>query len=147
MNERPQPQWPTEEERALLRASFMRLIPHSEEVSERVYSRLFADHPTLRKLFPSDLYSQQEKLVSMLASAVDALEDPDAFIQTCRDLGKRHIDYGAEPGHYPVVGTLLLEELGAALNPPISAQELELWKKLYNLVAIEMLRGVGQTMP
>jgi hemoglobin-like flavoprotein len=147
MNGMPVPEWPTEEERAMLRASFMRLIPHSEEVSERVYTRLFSDHPSLRRLFPSDLYSQQEKLVSMLASAVDALEDPEAFVATCRDLGRRHVDYGAEPGHYPVVGTLLLEELGAALNPPITAQELELWNKLYNLVAIEMLKGAGQTTP
>lgn len=129
----------------LLRNSFMRLLPLSEEVSEKVYTRLFADHPSLRKLFPSDLYSQQEKLVSMLASAVDALDDPAVFEETCRDLGKRHIDYGAKAEHYPVVGSLLLEELGAALNPPISALELELWGRLYNLVAIEMLKGAGQT--
>lgn len=145
MKDFQKPDWPNVAERGILRQSFMRLIPYSEEVSERVYSKLFAANPDLRPLFPSDLYSQQEKLVSMLASAVDALENPEAFVETCQDLGRRHIDYGAKAEHYPVVGSLLLEELGAALNPPISEEELELWQRLYSLVAFEMLKGAGQT--
>jgi hemoglobin-like flavoprotein len=131
--------WPSEAEIVAIRASFFRLIPATEGVSFRVYERLFADHPSLRSLFPADMESQQEKLVKMLASAVDLLDDPGAFHAACRELGKRHVQYGALPGHYPVVGMLLLEEVGAAMDPPMPQAEIDLWARLYKLVADQML--------
>lgn len=131
--------WPAPAEAALLRTTFVRLIPACELVAERLYARLFAAHPAVRNLFPSDMAAQREKLVQMLASAIDALGNPEGFRSACQELGLKHISYGALPEHYPAVGDLLLEELANAANPPLTDEEIAVWRRFYNLVAREML--------
>jgi len=131
--------WPSPQEAQALRASFLRIIPNSEEASLRLYDRLFEIDPALRSLFGEDMIGQQEKLVKMLAAAIDMLDDPEGFEASCRQLGKRHQAYGALPHHYPIVGRLLLEEFGRAAEPPFSKEETALWAKLYDQVATAML--------
>jgi hemoglobin-like flavoprotein len=138
-----QPTWPTESERSLLRESFIHLIPHVEKVSEEFYDKLFNLHPSVKPLFKGDIQTQREKLVRMLASAVDALQDREGFVEACRALGSRHVAYGAVPAHYPIVGSLLLETIKERADPPITEEELGAWENLYRLIAEEMLRDIS----
>lgn len=131
--------WPNEEEKTILRDSFFRLIPKSEEAAEGFYQRLFVEHPSVRPLFPESMDAQQQKMVMTLASMVDYLDDPERFREECSELGKRHVTYGAQPGHYPVVGEILLEEFGKWQTPPMTERELRLWQQLYALVTQHML--------
>lgn len=133
------PDWPTPAEAVILRTTFVRLIPACDRVASNLYGRLFAADPGLRPLFPADMEAQREKLVQMLAAAVDALDDPEGFRTACRELGNRHLAYGARPEHYPAVGDLLLDELGKAADPPLTDREAAIWRGFYDLVAREML--------
>jgi nitric oxide dioxygenase len=74
-----------------------------------------------------------------LASMVDHLDDPDTFRRECIELGRRHVCYGAQPAHYPVVGQILLEEFGKWQVPPMTEREISLWQKLYGLVSEQMI--------
>jgi len=139
--------WPNEPAIERLRASFLRMIPACESVSDRVYQRLFEEHPGLRELFPPKLETQKEKLIQMLATSIDLLSDPAEFRESCRNLGTRHDRYGAEPEHYPLIGEILIEEVSRAADPPLTALEAEDWTRLYNLIASEMLTGSGRTGP
>ncbi|HLO99342.1 MAG TPA: globin domain-containing protein [Fimbriimonas sp.] len=145
MNSNSQPVWPTPEQADLLRSTMVRLIPACEEVSTNFYDRLFAMHPSLRPLFPEDMEMQKEKLIMMLASSIDLVGDPEGFEKACEELGARHIKYGAEAAHYPIVATLALEELGRASNPPFTAAESEAWNLLFDLIGTAMLNGAART--
>lgn len=143
MNTAAEAAWPTAEEQEILRSTFVRLIPACEALAFRLYDRLFEEHPELRDMFPPDLFDQQEKLVKMLAAAVDALKDPEEFRRECLEAGRRHVKYGAKAEHYPIVGRILVEELGRAIDPPLTRAEIELWERQYTLVAQEMLKAEG----
>lgn len=136
--------WPSETQASTLRNSIVRLIPACERVSEQFYSRLFESHPELRPMFPEDMSNQQEKLILMLASSIDLLKDQDKFETTCAALGRRHVGYGAKAEHYPIVASLVLEEIGRQANPPLSAEEQESWALLFQLIGTSMLSGANQ---
>ncbi len=135
--------WPTPDQIAILRHSMVRLIPACEHVSENFYSKLFEGHPELRPLFSEDIEPQKEKLILMLATAIDLLVTPEEFQQACSEHGRRHVKYGALPAHYPIVAQLTISEIGAAANPPLSTEEQEAWALLLHLVVTHMLVGAA----
>lgn len=134
-------EWPTPAQCETLRNSMGRLIPACEAVSAQCYRRLFEMHPEIQTLFPDDMESQQEKLVLMLASAIDMLGDRTQFHARCAELGRQHLGYGARPEHYPIVIGLILEELGRAADPPLTEEEQRCWVLLFQLIESAMLSG------
>lgn len=131
----------TNEEIATLRASFMQLIPVTEQLSADFYSKMFQEHPELRPLFKPDMQSQQDKLIDTLAALLDVLNKPDVAENALHDLGKRHVAYGATPATYAWVEANLQlvmaqhagEEAFEAIKP--------LWAKLLSFVTKTMLEG------
>ncbi len=142
MNTNPREKWPTPEQIAILRDSMVRLIPACEDVSDNFYRKLFESHPQLRPLFAEDMEPQKEKLILMLATAIDLLGDREGFEEACAEHGRRHVKYGALPAHYPIVAQLTLSEIGAAANPPLNEDEQEAWTLLLDLVVSHMLNGI-----
>ena len=64
------------------------------------YDRLFEIDPKLRKLFKEDVSDQSEKLMQMIATAVNALDKLETIVPTVQALGARHVDYGVVDQHY-----------------------------------------------
>jgi len=60
---------------------------------------------------------QRHKLMATLAVVVRGLSDLPSILPAASALAKRHVDYGAKPEHYPVVGEALLWTLARALGP------------------------------
>jgi hemoglobin-like flavoprotein len=139
--------WPTVEERQLIRASFLRLIPSWEGLNDHLYASIFRDHAEVQALFAGDMERQKEKLTLMLATAVDLLDDESGFQTLCRECGARHVGYGAQAGHYPVVLGFLVQGLADLEEPKLSASEAAAWTKFAQLVVREMLIGADQTNP
>lgn len=137
--------WPSDEEKGILRASFVRFIPRSADAVHQFYGDLFDRQPATRALFPTEMDEMEEKLVSMLAFLIDRLDTPGSFQQECRELGKRHQKYGATEGHYPVVGSSLIGALITGEHPILSPVEAELWKGLYGLISGLMLSGANES--
>ncbi len=137
--------WPSIEEQQLLKASFLRLIPSWEALSDHLYLTLFEEHPEVNSLFKNEMEPQKEKLTLMIATAVDLLDDRPAFERMCRECGARHTGYGAVPAHYPVVVRLLEQGLVGVSDTLLSAEEVGAWQRLVALIVSEMLIGSGQT--
>ena len=88
-----------------LEASYDLIAPRSVELRDMFYGRLFSAAPAVRPLFAgTDLRRQK---IMLLATLV-LLRDLDALVPKLRELGARHVAYGAEPEHYPVVGRALI---------------------------------------
>ena len=91
-----------------LETSFDLIAPRGDELMDAFYARLFAAAPAVRPLFPQDMKRQKTMLLAALVLLRKSLRDLDGIVPTLRSLGARHVAYGAEPEHYPVVGETLI---------------------------------------
>jgi len=129
----------TPEQVKLVQASFAKVAPISDKAAELFYGRLFEIAPQVRAMFPEDMSEQRKKLMATLAIVVNGLSNLDAILPAASALAKRHVSYGAEPAHYPVVGEALLwtleKGLGDAWTPPVAAA----WTQAYTTLSSFMI--------
>ena len=126
---------------ARLRTNFERVAARGTALAEAFYRRLFAAHPELRPLFPSDMSQQHLKLLATLRAVMDELDQPDAVAPRLLRLGHDHVGYGAKPEHYPIV----CEHLAEAMRE-VGGGDLEVrsdWLTALQRVSAAMLRGTA----
>jgi len=123
----------------LVQDSFAKVAPISERAAELFYDRLFKVAPQVRSLFPHDMTEQRRKLMATLAVVVNGLSNLDAILPAASALARRHVDYGAESGHFPVVGEALLwtleQGLGSSWTPDVAAA----WTSAYAMLSEFMI--------
>lgn len=82
-----------------VKTSWAKVQPISEQAAGLFYGRLFEVYPEVRPLFKGDMKTQGDKLMAMINTAVDALDNIDTVVQPVKEMGARHADYaraGAE---------------------------------------------------
>jgi hemoglobin-like flavoprotein len=109
-------------------------------VADVFYSKLFSLHPPLRRLFPTEMQTQYQKLMDMLGTLVARLDSDNSNAQVIAEMGARHHKYGARPAHYRYVGNALVWTLQKALGTYDADPCLLAWKKWYEELASQMLR-------
>ena len=123
----------------LVQESFAKVIPISEAASGIFYDRLFEVAPGVRALFPSDMSQQRKKLMMMLAAVVNGLGNLESILPAASALAKRHVDYGAKPEHYPVVGSTLLWTLEKGLGEAWTPEVADAWTAAYGTLSGYMI--------
>lgn len=131
----------TEREIELVRTTWAPVSANPDAAAELFYTRLFETAPAVRPLFPEDMKLQGRKLMQMIGVAVHNMHRIDEVIPALIELGERHEGYGAEAAHYPVVGAVLLETLGAALGADFDDEARAAWSKTYDALAGVMQQG------
>lgn len=126
----------------VLETTFDLVAPRGEELVTVFYERLFERAPQVRPLFArTDMARQRSMLLAALVLLRKSLRDLDAIAPKLRELGARHVAYGATADAYPVVGEVLLASMaeiaGDAWSPEIETE----WAAAYGLVAGLMLEG------
>jgi hemoglobin-like flavoprotein len=127
-----------------LEASFDLVAPRGDELMDEFYSRLFAAAPAVRPLFPADMRRQKTMLLGALVLLRKSLRDLDAIVPKLRELGARHVAYGARPEHYPVVGATLIAAMAAVAGAAWKEEYATAWGAAFDVVAGAMLEGAGQ---
>jgi nitric oxide dioxygenase len=113
-------------------------------VADLFYSKLFTDHPKLRKLFPKDMTSQNLKLTDMLTSIISSLENMDKMNDEISAMARRHTGYGVKPEHYDYVGSALLWTLEKGLAAEWNEEVKTAWLTCYQTLAAKMLTPAEQ---
>jgi hemoglobin-like flavoprotein len=104
-----------------LEESFDLVAPRGDELMDVFYSRLFAAAPAVKPLFAgTDLRRQKGMLLSALVLLRKSLRDLGAIVPALRELGARHVAYGARPEHYPVVGEVLIASMAEVAGPAVA---------------------------
>jgi hemoglobin-like flavoprotein len=123
----------------LVQDSFSKVAPISEQAAVIFYDRLFEVAPAVRAMFSDDMTEQRKKLMATLAVVVNGLSNLEAILPAASALAKRHVNYGAKPEHYPVVGGALLwtleKGLGEAWTPELAAA----WTTAYGTLSGYMI--------
>jgi hemoglobin-like flavoprotein len=127
-----------------LETSFDLVAPRGDELMDEFYSRLFAEAPTVRELFPADLKRQKTMLLAALVLVRKSLRDLDAIAPKLRRLGASHLDYGARPEHYPLVGSVLIAAMATIAGDAWTPEYELAWNDAFELVAATMLEGAEQ---
>jgi hemoglobin-like flavoprotein len=128
-----------------LETSFDLVAPRGDELMDVFYSQLFAAAPAVRPLFAAtDLKRQKSMLLATLVLLRKSLRDLDAITPKLRDLGARHVAYGAQPEHYPVVGDVLIASMAEIAGPAWTPEYEHAWREAFGIVAGAMLEGAEE---
>lgn len=110
-------------------------------VGDLFYSKLFTDNPSLRKMFPTNMQDQYQKLIDMLNAIVMRLERLDDLREEIGLMAKRHAQYGVRPAHYRLVGASLLWTLQKGLGNDWNEEVKNAWNSCYQLLADAMINS------
>jgi hemoglobin-like flavoprotein len=133
----------TPDQRRLIRGSFESLREYAEPLSLLFYGKLFELDPSARKLFHNDLALQGRKLMDMLTSVVESLDDLHPMRGRLAKLGQQHAEYGVRPTQYDTVTQALLWSIGQALGPGFDAPTREAWLLAINAICGAMKAGIA----
>jgi len=137
----------TDEQQAMVRASFAQVAPNAPAVAALFYERLFQLDPSLRPLFKGDMAAQGRKLMAMIGTAVANLHQLDSVAPAVAQMGQRHVAYGVKQGDYATVGQALLwtlqQGLGEGFTPPVRAA----WTECYQTLAAVMTTAAASGSP
>ena len=104
-------------------------------IGDVFYSRLFMQHPGLRKMFPDDMTIQNRKLVDMLVYIIGGLEQADIMTEEIRNLGHHHQNLGITSHQYENVEDVLLWTLEKALGNDWNEEVKNAWISCYSELA------------
>jgi methyl-accepting chemotaxis protein len=128
-----------------LETSFDLIAPRGDELMDVFYARLFETAPAVAPLFArTDMRRQKAMLLGALVLLRKSLRDLDAIVPTLRELGARHVGYGAEPAHYPVVGAVLIASMAEIAGHAWRPAYEEAWAEAYAVVAGAMQAGAAE---
>ena len=126
------------EQVVLIRTTFESVEAIGTRAIDTFYEKLFAAHPSLTSMFAGSKTRQSRKFLQSLRTVVYSLEAPERSIHTLEQLGRRHVGYGVEPGHYDAAGAVLLDTFAEVL-PNFGDAEREAWAAAYRMIADVML--------
>ena len=123
----------------LVQESFAKVVPISDAAAVIFYDRLFEVAPSVKAMFPDDMSGQRKKLMMMLAAVVNGLGNLESILPAASALAKRHVNYGAQPEHYPVVGGALLWTLEKGLGEAWTSDVADAWTTAYGTLSGYMI--------
>jgi hemoglobin-like flavoprotein len=127
-----------------LETSFDLVAPRGDELTEIFYANLFAAAPAVRPLFAhTDMARQRQMLLSALVLLRNSLRDLDAVVPTLHKLGARHVAYGAQAAHYPVVGQVLIGAMAEVAGDGWDLRYSRAWGEAFGVVAGAMMAGAA----
>ena len=119
--------------------TFELILPLADTFAMIFYDRFFTAVPDARPLFKSDMASQREKVIEMLALTVRGLDQPDSIVDDLSDLGRRHVTYRVKPEHYPVLNEAIVYALDECLGDQFTADMHVAWTTALNTMTEIML--------
>jgi hemoglobin-like flavoprotein len=128
-----------------LETTFDLVTPRGDELMDVFYARLFAAAPAVKPLFAAtDVRRQKAMLLGALVLVRTSLRDTDALVATLRELGARHVAYGARPEHYIVVGEALIASLAEIAGDAWRPEHELAWGAAFAIIADAMLSGARE---
>jgi hemoglobin-like flavoprotein len=125
-----------------LETSFDLIAPRGDDLMDAFYARLFEAAPAVKPLFAgTDMKRQKTMLLGTLVLLRKSLRDLDPIVPKLRELGARHVAYGAQPEHYPVVGQALIGAMAEVAGSAWLPEYERAWGAAFEVVAGAMIEG------
>lgn len=126
----------------VLEQSFASIKPHAHGFASSFYETLFVSYPQVQPLFThSNMDEQRQKLIKSLVLIIESLRRPHELTSMLKGLGRRHVQYGVLPEHYPMVGKSLLKTFELYLGNAWTREVEQAWIEAYQTISQLMLDG------
>jgi nitric oxide dioxygenase len=132
----------TANQRRLIRETTAALRSELVPVSVLFYRKLFELDPSTRRMFPSDLTSQGQKLIDTLDAVVASIDDLGAIRDRLTALGREHVAYGVMPRHYDAATRALLWTLSQAVED-FNDETRDAWQAALGAITETMKAGAA----
>ena len=134
----------TPEQIELVKSSWAKVVPISEQAAELFYGKLFELDPSVKSMFKGDMKEQGRKLMAILNTAVNSLDKLGEIVPAVQEMGRRHVGYGVKDEHYDTVGEALIWTLGQGLGEAFTDDVKSAWLETYTIVATTMKDAAAQ---
>lgn len=134
----------TPEQKQLVKDSWAKVLPIKEQAAELFYGRLFEVYPEVKPYFKGDMKEQGRKLMAMLNTAVNGLDNLEALLTPLKDMGARHAGYGVKDEDYGKVADAFLWTLSQGLGDGFTDEVKDAWVVTYTTVADVMKSGAQE---
>ena len=124
-----------------LESSFALIAPQGEKLVDQFYSRLFAENPSLRSMFPADITEQKRKLLASIVLVRENIRRTENLAEPLTKLGERHLEFGAEAEHYPIVRDTLIATMKELAGDQWNEQLTEDWAGALDFISSIMITG------
>lgn len=128
-------------QKQLVKDSWAKVLPIKDTAAELFYGRLFDTYPEVRPYFKGDMKEQGRKLMAMLNTAVNGLDNLESLLEPLKKMGKAHAGYGVKAEDYDKVGAAFLWTLEKGLGDAFTPEVKEAWTVTYGTVAQVMIEG------
>jgi hemoglobin-like flavoprotein len=125
----------TPEQIKLVKESWEKVVPISEQAAELFYGRLFEQYPEVKSMFTGDMTEQGRKLMATLNIVVNALDNLEPMVSMIAESGRRHAGYGVKDEDYDKVAAALLWTLEQGLQEAFTADVKTAWVEAYTTLA------------
>lgn len=98
-------------------------------------------------MFSDNMIGQKQKFRVMIGTVVKSLNRLDEVVAMVRALGKRHVGYGTQQGHYDVVAQALVGALAEMHGKTWSTDLQDAWVAAYTIVATTMKDAAAEVEP
>ena len=119
---------------SLVRNSWQQVLPIKDTAAHLFYGQLFELDPALQPLFKGDMLEQGRKLMAMINTVVNSLDNLVPVLESVQAMGRRHVAYGVTAAHYDTVGNALIwtlsQGLGAQFTPAVKSAWIEAYTTL-----------------
>ncbi|MGB1109555.1 MAG: globin family protein [Gammaproteobacteria bacterium] len=135
----------TPTQKTLIKQSWLKVLPISEQAAALFYERLFTIDPETKPLFAnSDMAEQGAKLMKSINLVVDSLDNLEALVPAIQEMGVRHAGYGVKDADYDTVGAALLWTLEQGLGEDFTDETKNAWATAYGLLADTMKSAAAE---
>jgi hemoglobin-like flavoprotein len=131
----------TPENKQLVKDSWAKVLPIKETAAELFYGRLFEVYPEVKPMFKGDMKEQGRKLMAMLNTAVNGLDNLEPLLEPLKKMGAAHKGYGVSADDYGKVADAFLWTLGQGLGDDFTDDVKNAWVETYTAVANVMIEG------
>ncbi|MEO6148384.1 MAG: globin family protein [Sulfuriferula sp.] len=135
----------TPEQITLVKSSWQQVLPITDIAADLFYTRLFELDPSLRGLFKGDMTEQGRKLMAMINTVVNSLDQLGPILGAVEEMGRRHAGYGVKDHHYDTVGGALIWTLGQGLGGRFTPDLKQAWISAYTILASAMKKAAYTT--
>jgi len=114
------------------------LKTHGVEITTHFYKTMFTNNPEVKPFFNMDKQAsgEQPKALAMtVLAAAQNIDNLEALLPAVKKIGKRHVEVGILPEHYPIVGQNLLVAIKDVLGDAATDEIIEAWRKAYGVIA------------
>jgi len=134
----------TPEQITLVKESWAKVTPIAEQAAGLFYGKLFETYPEVQPYFKGDMKDQGRKLMAMIGTAVNGLDNLGPLVPAVQEMGKRHVGYGVQDEDYDKVAVCLLWTLEQGLGDAFTPETREAWTVMYTTVADVMKAAAAE---